>query len=105
MLRHAPGSKALTPENFGRTMDNNQQLGNIYLNLAAAEEKMQSEDGIAELADLLNRPSEECRSRGMKIGYHAHPFDFKKSMGAPPGSCFLAARTRRSPCKWTSATH
>jgi sugar phosphate isomerase/epimerase len=73
--------KALAPENFKRTMDNNQELANTYLNLAAAQEQMKSEDSIAQLADLLNKRAEDSRKRRMKIGYHAHPFDFEKING------------------------
>jgi sugar phosphate isomerase/epimerase len=73
--------KALAPENFERTMENNRVLGNEYLNLAAAQQKMGSEAGIAELAALLNQSAERGRSLGMKVGYHAHPFDFEKVNG------------------------
>jgi sugar phosphate isomerase/epimerase len=70
--------KALAKENLSRTLENNHTLGNEYLNVAAAKEKMGSEDGIAELADLLNQRAVECRAHQMTVGYHAHPFDFEK---------------------------
>jgi sugar phosphate isomerase/epimerase len=70
--------KALAKENMPRTIENNQVLGSEYLNVAAAKEKMGSEAGIAELADLLNQRAAECRSHKMLVGYHAHPFDFEK---------------------------
>src|SRR5205823_14575272 len=53
-------------------------LGSEYLNVAAAKEKMGSEDSIAELADFLNKTAAECRPHKMTVGYHAHPFDFVK---------------------------
>src|SRR5436190_6771101 len=41
--------KALDKENLQRTIENNQALGSEYLNVAAAKEKMGTEEGIAEL--------------------------------------------------------
>jgi len=73
--------KALDKENLQRTIENNQALGSEYLNVAAAKEKMGTEEGIAELANLLNERSVDCKKHGMLIGYHAHPFDFKKIKG------------------------
>src|SRR5262249_50840637 len=46
--------KALSADNFQRTVDNNHVLGSAYFNVAAAKEKMESETGIAELATTLN---------------------------------------------------
>ena len=62
--------------NLQRTIDNNQTLGSEYLNVAAAQDKMGAKDKIAELAALLNEAAAQCRSHKMKVGYHAHPFDF-----------------------------
>ena len=73
--------KALHDENLKRTIDTNQTLGSQYLNVAAAKEKMGSEKGIAELAELLNQRAKDCRPHNMSVGYHAHPFDFEKING------------------------
>jgi sugar phosphate isomerase/epimerase len=73
--------KALADDNLKRTIENNQVLGNQYLNVAAAQEKMRSDQAIGELADILNQASVKCRPHGMKVGYHAHPFDFAKIDG------------------------
>jgi sugar phosphate isomerase/epimerase len=73
--------KALAKDNMPRTIENNQTLGSEYLNVAAAKEKMGSEEGIAELADLLNQRATECRAHKMSVGYHAHNFDFEKING------------------------
>lgn len=73
--------KALANENLERTIENNRTLGSEFLNVAAAKEKMGSEDAIGELADLLNRAAAECRAHKMTVGYHAHPFDFAKING------------------------
>ena len=73
--------KALASENLPRTIENNQQLGNEYLNVAAAKEKMETDAGITELANILNETAEKCRAHKMAVGYHAHPFDFVKIDG------------------------
>jgi sugar phosphate isomerase/epimerase len=73
--------KALSNDNFNRTVETNQTLGSEYLNVAAAKEKMGSEKTIGELADLLNQRAVECRAHKMMVGYHAHPFDFEKING------------------------
>jgi sugar phosphate isomerase/epimerase len=73
--------KALAAENFKRTLENNQVLGSEFLNVASAQDKMGSEDKIAELADILNKASTECRAHKKTVGYHSHPFDFAKING------------------------
>jgi len=73
--------KALAKDNLQRTIENNHVLGSEYLNVAAAREKMGSEDAIAELAALLNEAAAQCRPHKMKVGYHAHPFDFARING------------------------
>ena len=73
--------KALAAENLNRTIENNQTLGNEYLNVAAAKEKMGSEEKIGELADFLNDAANKARPHNMIVGYHAHPFDFEKING------------------------
>ncbi len=73
--------KALAKDNLKRTIENNQALGNQYLNVAAAKEKMGSADAIAELAAFLNDAAAQCRPHKMTVGYHAHPFDFAKVNG------------------------
>jgi len=70
--------KALDKDNLQRTIQNNHALGSEYLNVAAAKEKMATEESIAQLANLLNERSDECKKHGMLIGYHAHTFDFTK---------------------------
>ncbi len=73
--------KALAKDNLNRTIENNRVLGNRFLNVAAAKEKMGSEDSIHQLADFLNETAAECKSHKMMVGYHAHPFDFEKING------------------------
>jgi sugar phosphate isomerase/epimerase len=73
--------KALSADNLKRTIENNRVLGNEYLNVAAAKDKMSSAATIAELATLLNQAAAKCQPHKMTVGYHAHPFDFAKIDG------------------------
>jgi sugar phosphate isomerase/epimerase len=73
--------KALSEDNLKHTLENNRVLGNEYLNVAAAKDKMSSAATIAELANLLNQAATQCRPHNMTVGYHAHPFDFEKVDG------------------------
>jgi sugar phosphate isomerase/epimerase len=73
--------KALMKENLSRTIENNKTLGSEYLNVAAAKEKMGSENSIKELADFLNDVAVQANPAKMIVGYHAHPFDFAKING------------------------
>ncbi len=68
--------EALAGDKLKRTIENNQTLGNIYINLVMAPDLMKSESGIGELAALLNKTSSECRAQNMVAGYHCHAFDF-----------------------------
>ncbi|HQP99946.1 MAG TPA: TIM barrel protein [bacterium] len=70
--------EALEGEALQRTIDNNRILGNPFLIVAAAMDKMGSEETIKELASFLNGVSVKCRAQDMWVGYHAHGFDFKK---------------------------
>jgi sugar phosphate isomerase/epimerase len=73
--------EALSGDKLKRTIENNQTLGNIYINLVMAPELMKSESGIGELAALLNKVSAECQVQNMVAGYHCHAFDFAKING------------------------
>jgi sugar phosphate isomerase/epimerase len=73
--------EALSGDKLKRTIENNQTLGNIYINLVMAPDLMKSESGIGGLASLLNNVSAECRAQNMVAGYHCHAFDFAKING------------------------
>jgi sugar phosphate isomerase/epimerase len=73
--------EALADENLKRTIENSHTLGNEYVNLVMAPEKMKSDTGIAELAALLNQTSTRCREEKLVLGYHCHGFDFAKLNG------------------------
>ncbi|MGA2253729.1 MAG: TIM barrel protein [Thermoguttaceae bacterium] len=73
--------KALEPEKFGTTVENNRILGNRFLVVAAAQERMSSEDAILGFAAMLNETARKLRTEKMRVGYHSHPFDFAKIEG------------------------
>jgi sugar phosphate isomerase/epimerase len=71
----------LADDKIKRTIENNQTLGNIYINLVMAPALMKTESGIGELATLLTKVSAECRAQNMVAGYHCHEFDFARING------------------------
>jgi sugar phosphate isomerase/epimerase len=73
--------QALAEDKLQRTIETNQTLGNIYLNLVMAPDLMKSEAGIRELASLLNKTSTECQAQNMVAGYHCHASDFAQING------------------------
>ena len=73
--------KALGPSRLGVTVENNRILGNRFLIVAAAPERMGSEGAIEGFAALLNETAGKLRAEKMRVGYHAHPFDFVKIQG------------------------
>jgi sugar phosphate isomerase/epimerase len=73
--------QAIASDRLKRTMENNQVLGNPYLIVAAAPDKMATLGGIRELAGQLNAAAASARPENMRVGYHAHGFDFAKIDG------------------------
>jgi sugar phosphate isomerase/epimerase len=67
---------ALLGDNFARTIELNQELGNQFVIIAADKGRMSAMDSIMELAQILNTAAETLQPLGMWTGYHAHPFDF-----------------------------
>ena len=73
--------KALEPDRLATTIENNRILGNRFLVVAAAKERMGSADAILGFARLLNETAQKLRAEKMRVGYHCHPFDFAKIEG------------------------
>jgi sugar phosphate isomerase/epimerase len=73
--------EALAGDKLQRTIETNKVLGNEYINLVMAPDKMKSESGITELAKLLNDASVQCRAQKTVVGYHCHGFDFARIGG------------------------
>ena len=76
--------KALEPGQFDQTVENCQTLGCHLLNIAAAKEKMGSEENIKSFALFLNDMVGKLHPHHMRVGYHAHPFDMEKVNGRFP---------------------
>jgi sugar phosphate isomerase/epimerase len=77
-------TSALMGDNFKRTVELNQILGNRYLIIAGDKPRMSSREGVKELAGILDDASEKLRPMGMYCGYHAHGFDFAATDGESP---------------------
>lgn len=76
--------KALEPGQFDQTVENCKTLGCHLLNIAAAKEKMGSEESIKGFARFLNDMVGKLRPHHMRVGYHSHPFDMEKVNGRFP---------------------
>lgn len=72
---------ALEDANFEATVAMNKKLGNRFLVIAANAAQMGEKDDIQAFAEFLNQKAEEARKLDMRVGYHAHPFDFKRFDG------------------------
>jgi sugar phosphate isomerase/epimerase len=70
--------KAIEPEFLPTTIENNRILGNRFLVVAAAQDRMGKEEDILGFAKLLNETAKKLEAEKMRVGYHAHPFDFVK---------------------------
>src|SRR5262245_36001222 len=73
--------EALAVDKLPHTIETCASLGNNYVTLAGAKECMADEPHIRELARLLDKAASVCRPHKVILGYHAHPFDFKKIGG------------------------
>jgi len=75
------GLRALEADRFDHTVAVNKTLGNPYLNVAAAKQKMESPATIKQFAKELNALADKARKYDMRVGYHCHPFDMKRFDG------------------------
>lgn len=73
--------KALDDDRLEQTIRVNRVLGNKYLNVAAAPDRMKSPATIKEFAAWLTDREHAARKARMQVGYHAHPFDFTRFDG------------------------
>lgn len=75
--------KAIEEAQLAATIENNKILGNRFLIVASAKKEMGTLDGVKTLAAKLNEAHEKCAPHKMRVGYHAHGFDFAKLEGQP----------------------
>ncbi len=75
--------EALEEPNRRRTMDFAETLGSPLVVVAGNKGAMDSTEGIAGFARLLNEAAEALAARDLRTGYHAHASDF----AAVDGTC------------------
>ena len=73
--------EALLGDALKRTVALNQTLGNTFLIVAAVREKMRSVESVKQFAATLNALAAKARALDMRVGYHAHGFDFTRFAG------------------------
>lgn len=73
------GLDTLLGDNFAKTVEFNQTLGNRYLIVPwMPEERLKSVEAIEATAKLFNELSDKARQSRMFVGYHAHAGDLRK---------------------------
>ncbi len=73
--------KAIQGDLFNQTVKVNKTLGNKFMIVAAAAQQMKSVDSIKRYAEILSDAAEKAKKMKMRVGYHCHPFDFKRFDG------------------------
>jgi len=73
-------------------LDEAAEAGHKYLVLAWWEETLRTENGYYQLADLLNHVGQLAQTRGLKLAYHNHDFEFSALSNFTPYD-FLLAQT------------
>ncbi len=72
---------ALQADRLGTTIESHHTLGSHLVIVAAAQERMGSEQAILAYARFLNETAKKLQKEKMRVGYHCHPFDFVKIGG------------------------
>ncbi len=73
------GLETLLGDQFARTVEFNQVLGNRFLIVSwMPESRFATVEVAKKTAELFNELAEKARPHGMRVGYHAHGGDFKK---------------------------
>lgn len=58
------------------TIDQAAEAGQEYLIVASMPTNGQTVSNYQEVADTFNKAGEQCKSRGLKFGYHNHAYEF-----------------------------
>jgi len=88
------GWDALAGNELDRTMDFNEELGNVHLICPGLpEERRSSIDAWKETAHLMNAMAEITEKRGMRVGYHNHSVEFQSLEDQIPWDVFLQETT------------
>ncbi|MCA6078833.1 sugar phosphate isomerase/epimerase family protein [Fulvivirga sedimenti] len=64
-----------------KTMDEAAESGQEYLICSTMPSNGQTVDNYKRVAEAFNKAGEECKSRGLKFGYHNHEYEFESEGG------------------------
>ena len=74
-------AETLIGDTLNHTIEVNKILGNKFLIVAAAKERMNSPKVIGQFAELLSDASRRAKKLDMRVGYHCHGFDMEQFDG------------------------
>lgn len=74
-------AETLIGDALNHTIEVNKVLGNKFLIIAAARDRMSSPKSIGQFAKLLNDAARRAKNRRMRVGYHCHRFDMERFDG------------------------
>jgi len=69
------GLNSIKPENIGKTMEENQILGNPHLIVPGMNAN--TKEGWVEFAEIFNQAADTAAKNSMFVGYHNHQGEFK----------------------------
>lgn len=85
------GLETLLGDQFARTVEFNQVLGNRFLIVSwMPESRFATVEVAKKTAALFNELAEKAKPHGMRVGYHAHGGDFKKVGGQTAWELFFS---------------
>jgi sugar phosphate isomerase/epimerase len=68
-------------KDWKKTMDEAAESGQEYLICSSMPTSGQTLSNYKTVADAFNKAGEECKSRGIKFGYHNHEYEFEMDKG------------------------
>ena len=84
------GLDTLMGDNFAKTIEFNQTLGNKFLIVPGLDSKYtKSRAGWQEVAGIFNDLAEKVKPHGMRVGYHNHTIEFQALDGELPWDTFF----------------
>ncbi len=63
------------------TIDQAAESGQEYIMVASMTTRGQTVSNYKEVANAFNKAGEQCKSRGLKFGYHNHEYEFESENG------------------------
>jgi sugar phosphate isomerase/epimerase len=68
-------------KDWNKTLDEAAESGQEYLICSTMPTSGQSVSNYKKVADAFNKAGEDCKSRGIKFGYHNHEYEFETEGG------------------------